>query len=853
MLDLAYLWLIEPIRLALLAVLEQAYRLTGNHGVSLFVLSVTFNLVLAPAYHWAERMQRRERTLQAAMKPKIAEFKSAFKGQERHMMMSALYRQHGYHPAYALRSLAPLFIQIPFFIATFGLLSHYKPFEGVSFLIFADLSRPDALAGGANVMPFVMTALNLLALALYSKSAADRIQGFVVALVFLALLYDSPVGLVLYWTFNNAISVVKGAAYGHSGTYAESMKPKDALRQMPNVAEDRQAPLYVLLAASQFVLFGVTMPIAFTSLEDNVDGLKGYLIFFGSAVSIIGLVYCGLAFVIYRLSGKAARTWLIYCGLVGLLGGLTFGLVRQPEAGVLDNFVFAEPVALRSSSATIVIDIGIFAAVAMGAALLLQLRGAWLTNMLSILLIACIGVTALGVYSLAERMYRKSEDEEVQGRKLFSFSRGSPNVLIIFVDGAMSGYLPQILQDEPGLANKLQGFTWHSNIVSTGNRTINGLPSVFGGFDYTVSAVNRRQTGSLKDKVSDAYKIYVENFSAKGYDVLYSDPFWFGLERKGDCELFNDLYEKTGKGSCIHSIGKQVDRKRQQFADADRFDYFAGLARQYAAVTLFRIAPYSLRERLYDNGNWLGLSYGWKKKEDKYLNNFLSLISLGDLSDVSATTPTFKFITNEITRAPLFLQDNCLPDHRLTADSPEIRPLVRANTDADTAAIYQTTKCMMRGIAGFMDWMRDRGIYSNTMVVVVSDHGWVSYNPLLRNVPNQVRYSMFQGFLMIKGFGETKPLEQSREFIANANVPGIVCDTIGGCLDRATNKTIRRSQLTGTVLLHETPWQASGQNRDSYVIDALHSVSDDVTRGESWKTLRSTGENTADEANAVAD
>jgi YidC/Oxa1 family membrane protein insertase len=215
MLHALHLVLIEPIRLALLFVLERAYALTGSYGLAIIALSLAFNLALLPAYHLAEKVQGREREIQRRMAPKIAELKFAFKGEERYLMLRALYRQHHYHPVYALRGLLPLAIQIPFFIATYGLLSHYRPIVGQSFLGIRDLGAPDHLLFGVNVLPIVMTGLNALAVHFYSRLLPERekIQSYVVALIFLVLLYNSPAGLVLYWTVNNLISVIKSLFY----------------------------------------------------------------------------------------------------------------------------------------------------------------------------------------------------------------------------------------------------------------------------------------------------------------------------------------------------------------------------------------------------------------------------------------------------------------------------------------------------------------------------------------------------------------------------------------------------------------------------------------------------------------
>ena len=215
MLDAFDLVLIEPIRLLLLFVLERAHDLTGSYGPALIAMSVTFNLALLPAYHSAEKVQDRERSIQRRMAPKIEEFKFAFKGEERYWMLRALYRQHDYHPVYALRGLLPLAIQIPFFIATFGLLSHYEPLMGERFSLIKDLGQPDQLLMGVNLLPIVMTVLNIWAVHLYSWELPQRekMQSNVVALVFLAILYKSPAGLVLYWTVNNLISLFKSLIY----------------------------------------------------------------------------------------------------------------------------------------------------------------------------------------------------------------------------------------------------------------------------------------------------------------------------------------------------------------------------------------------------------------------------------------------------------------------------------------------------------------------------------------------------------------------------------------------------------------------------------------------------------------
>lgn len=208
-----------PIELLMEFLMVHFYSMIGSYGVSLIFTSLSINIVMIPVFWYAEKLQQRERDIQAAMRPKIQEYKSVFKGYELHLYITNLHKQHNYHPVYALRSLLGLFIQVPFFVATYNFLSHYKAVEGVSFLFIGDLGRPDMLLSAfsysINIFPFIMTAVNLVSSFVYGKmlTKTERINIYVIALFFLVLLYGSPSGLLLYWTCNNVFSLFKSMVF----------------------------------------------------------------------------------------------------------------------------------------------------------------------------------------------------------------------------------------------------------------------------------------------------------------------------------------------------------------------------------------------------------------------------------------------------------------------------------------------------------------------------------------------------------------------------------------------------------------------------------------------------------------
>ena len=109
-------------------------------------------------------------------------------------------------------------IQIPFFLAAYYMLSHYTGLQGISFWFIQDLSLADQTInmgfGRWNILPIIMTALNGISTLFYTKDskASERYQLWILAVLFLVLLYNSPAALVLYWTMNNIFALLKQAA-----------------------------------------------------------------------------------------------------------------------------------------------------------------------------------------------------------------------------------------------------------------------------------------------------------------------------------------------------------------------------------------------------------------------------------------------------------------------------------------------------------------------------------------------------------------------------------------------------------------------------------------------------------------
>lgn len=227
MLALLDAMLLQPLMQIYAAVLG-ALPASMNTGVRLILFSVIVNLVLTPVYLQMERHSRRLHEVKERVARDVARMRRHFRGRERYFYIRAVHRQYNHHPLSALLGSSDLFVQILVFATVFRYLAGLESLQGQAFGPITDLSRPDGLLWGINLLPFVMTAINAASVFAYVDDRGKRLQALALAALFLVLLYGSPSGLVLYWTANNLFSwlrnvVTRGAAVRLPARFARSL------------------------------------------------------------------------------------------------------------------------------------------------------------------------------------------------------------------------------------------------------------------------------------------------------------------------------------------------------------------------------------------------------------------------------------------------------------------------------------------------------------------------------------------------------------------------------------------------------------------------------------------------------
>ncbi|MCL1889082.1 MAG: membrane protein insertase YidC [Desulfovibrionaceae bacterium] len=200
-------WIAVP----LLAMLKWFHSYAGNWGVSIILLTVLVKIVLWPLSYKSYKSMDEMRKLQPLMQ-KIRE-KYPDDRQRQNQEVMQLYKTYKINP---MGGCLPIFVQLPVFFGLYrALLSSIElrhagfierlPFTDMIWL--ADLSSKDPL----YVTPIIMGATMLFQQKM-APTSGDPLQSkmmMFMPVIFTFLFLSFPSGLVLYWLFNNIISIMQ--------------------------------------------------------------------------------------------------------------------------------------------------------------------------------------------------------------------------------------------------------------------------------------------------------------------------------------------------------------------------------------------------------------------------------------------------------------------------------------------------------------------------------------------------------------------------------------------------------------------------------------------------------------------
>ncbi|SCW66704.1 membrane protein insertase, YidC/Oxa1 family, C-terminal domain-containing protein [Ruminococcaceae bacterium YRB3002] len=773
-----YTILIKPLELIFELIFSVSNDIVPNPAVNIVILSLAVNLLVLPLYQRADSIQMETRNRENELRPVIDHIKKCFKGDEKVLMLQTYYKINNYSPLSSLKSMLSLLLQIPFFIAAYSFLSKLPLLNGQSMGPVADLAKPDVLItiGGIsiNLLPVLMTVINIISSEIYTKGQLfkDKIVLYLTAALFLVLLYDSPSGLVFYWTLNNVFALVKnlfnkmkdpalavgiaclaagigiavftavrcGSLSGDQIIILITVSIILAVPFLLHIVHDKLAPkitliserfgeneniIFWLSAVYMTVLTGVVIPsnIVVSCTEDFLQTLNAanpahYVYYALMMASGLFIVWIG---VYYLLGNRMMRTVYSYAGLIvcidATLNYMCFGI--DSNGMLFSDLRFV--VWLRPDA---VLNILTAVSLLVIAAIVILLskyirKFFWVILLAGIISLSAIGVTNISKINDDYREYvmlmSKGDKPEI------TLSRNSKNVVVIMLDRAIGGLVPYIFNEKPELKDSFDGFTYFPNTISHGIYTNFGSPALYGGYEYITEAMNERDDISLKDKHNEALLLMPLLFRDAGYEVATIDPPYADYRYVSDLSIF-DGYDH------IHAY--RMNGLYNEYADDSFSQSKMQLERNFFLHSIFKISLSAYKGIIYDNGKYNSLNLERAVQTGKYtFPQIMDSMSVGsgvDSTFMDAYTalmaiPSCTHITDDSSNN-LIMLNNKVPHAFIVLQEPGYTVEENVdNTDYDT---NNTQRFVNGGRKIEVNNYYQMGLYHTNMVAYLGLSEW---------------------------------------------------------------------------------------------------------------------------------
>ncbi len=583
-----------------------------------------------------------------------------------------------------------------------------------------------------------------------------------------------------------------------------------------------------------------------------------------SLLLAVGMFVIWLGLLYYLGSEKirsllSCSVWLF--SIIGMIDYFLFG----SGYGMLTSELHYSVLSLRISPTKFFINLGVVALTAILLYLIYKHARRIVVFVYPILVLAVLGMGIRNTVSISRAVpqIKSVLSHQITEDHPLTLSRNGQNVVVIMVDRALSPYLPYMFQEKPELEAQFAGFTWYPNTLSMGSITIAGAPELFGGYDYTPMEMNARADEKMVDKHNEALKVMPVVFSESGFDVTVCDPPYAGYSNVPDLSIY-DEYPSIKAYNTEHGERRDLDTENAEKKEIWRRNFFC--------YSFMKLLPLFMQETAYQEGTYFSndsltsvqratdMSHA-TGYDSEFMDSYYSLSQYPEMTSISDDASNhFLMLTNSMPHNIALLSE---PDYEpaLTIDNEEYDSTHQDRLTYNGVSInvsspylmahYHSNMCAMLQLGKWLDYLREEGLYDNTRIIIVSDHGYslgqfesmrfggywedeTNFNPTDAMVYNAM--------LLVKDFNSNSAFATDYTFMTNADTPSLA---LAGLIDDPVNP------FTGTRLDDTSPkdadelyvfytdqWEASQNDGNTFATALWCGVSgQDIFNKDNWRVV----------------
>ncbi len=715
-----------------------------------------------------------------------------------------------------------------------------------------------------NILPILMTAINVISSLIYlrGKSVREYFQNFTLTIFFLIVLYKSPSGLVLYWLTNNIYSLFRNlinrcVSDNRRILLFLSLVPvavyfiwEFVLVENKNWIVSHNGIFFILIAAPVFCIyrdfirghlplrFAISDKILYTeerrSLLKNIMMLMLFLVLLLGGIIPVDVVSSSPVDFIhfYNFHDPLIFIYGNLCVYLGIaLWIMVFSWVMLDDKGI--NYLYVIMLVFSMFAVFQYLffgkNYGVISEELVYDSLIVQNREKAVSGLILIVvvciciltqkyrkfwnIILCGAVIAALAFLLVKgnsvrhtinRMYDisiESGSDSAETEKIYKLSKDDKNVVVIMLDRAIGAMLPYVMKEKPILREQFAGFTYYPDTLSFGARTNRAAAALFGGYEYSTELTNERKDESVKEKFSESLNILPQLFWSNGYEVTVADLPYLNEEGLPSLDSFNSNEGMRGyilEGRYNYLFSEDYQNEKNEIVQ-----------RRFYMYSVLRTAPSFCVDLIYSNGDYM-LYHSDNSINESFLDAYMVLDVLPEITETEHDIPgQFIMFTNNATHEPCYLQ------------MPEYEPQKSVDNSAFEGAVdtviegrkmgfetliqkqsFEVTVAAMTKLGEYFDYLRECGVYDNTRIIVVSDHGEpIAQFEDMIYMDGTLDAEALNPLLMVKDFNSTEFIV-SDEFMTNADVPLLATkEIINSPVNPYTGCTMSDDYKSGDMLV----------------------------------------------------
>ena len=154
-----------------------------------------------------------------------------------------------------------------------------------------------------------------------------------------------------------------------------------------------------------------------------------------------------------------------------------------------------------------------------------------------------------------------------------------------------------------------------------------------------------------------------------------------------------------------------------------------------------------------------------------------------ELTDDKAETNTYTILHNELTHCPIFLKGtNYHPGNITDDDFNNVNtsyPYESKNYYWDLKT-FEVNASSLLLLGRYVDYLQNEGLYDNTRIIIVSDHGAVdTIRKFAEGFSDNYDYASYNPLLLVKDFNSHGELKTDYKFMTNADTVYLTLQGLG--------------------------------------------------------------------------